>query len=116
MKSRTLIQAALVAALAAAPAFAFAQAADTSGNVPLTRAQVKAELVQLEQAGYNPAMADDATYPRDIQAAEARVSQQEGVAQAPAADTSGYGAATQGATQSGQPATMRPADSVYFGN
>jgi hypothetical protein len=116
MKSRTLIQAAVVAAMLAAPALAFAQA-DTSGNGPVTRAEVKSQLIQLEQAGYNPATSDDASYPHDIQAAEARVSQQQGVAQTPAADTTGYGPAMNGSMQSGQPATrMRPADSIYFGN
>lgn len=116
MKSRTLIQAALVAAMAAAPALAFAQA--DANNAPKTRAEVRAELIQLEQAGYNPATSDDTTYPRDIQAAEARVSQQEGTAQAqaPVADTTGYGPATTGTMQSGQPAHVRPADSIYFGN
>jgi hypothetical protein len=38
----------------------------------VTRAQVKAELVQLERAGYNPSM-DRTTYPAQIQAAEAKV-------------------------------------------
>lgn len=115
MKSRTLIQAAFVAALVAAPALSFAQ---VQGNGPVTRAEVKSELIQLEKAGYNPATANDATYPADIQAAEARVNQQEGLAQAqtPAAETSGYGPSTSGSAQSGQPATMRPSQSVYFGN
>jgi hypothetical protein len=116
MNTRTLIQAAVVAALAAVPALSFAQAQD---NGPVTRAEVKNQLIQLEQAGYNPATANDATYPADIQAAEARVNQQQGLAQAqtPAAETSGYGPSTSGTTQSGQPGpTMRPAGSVYFGN
>jgi hypothetical protein len=38
----------------------------------LTRAQVRAELVALEKAGFNPGLAD-ASYPADVQAAEARV-------------------------------------------
>lgn len=114
MKTRTLIQAAFVAALVVAPALSFAQ--DVQNEAPKTRAEVKAELIQLEKAGYNPATADDATYPRDIQAAEARVSQQEGVAQQPVAETSGYGPSTSGSAQSGQPATMRPSQSIYFGN
>lgn len=115
MKSRTLIQAAFVAALVAAPALSFAQ---VQNNGPVTRAEVRSELIQLEKAGYNPATANDATYPADIQAAEARVNQQEGLAQAqtPAAETSGYGPSTSGSAQSGQPATMRPSQSVYFGN
>jgi len=116
MKTRTLIQAAVVAALVAAPALSFAQ---DQTNAPKTRAEVRQELIQLEQAGYNPATADDATYPNDIQAAEARVSQQEGMAQTqlPAADTTGYGGAPMGTMQSGQPAPrMAPSQSTYFGN
>jgi hypothetical protein len=34
------------------------------------RAKKNAELKKLEDAGYNPARTDDATYPNDIQAAE----------------------------------------------
>jgi len=59
---------ATAAVLAAAPLTTFAQ----SSNTPVTRAQVRAELVQLEQAGYNPA-GDQIDYPANIQAAEARV-------------------------------------------
>lgn len=116
MKTRTLIQAAFVAALVAAPALSFAQSVDQN-NAPKTRAEVRSELIQIEQAGYNPAIADDASYPRDIQAAEARVSQEQGVAQTqPIADT-GYGGATMGSSQSGsQPAQAAPSQRVYFGN
>jgi hypothetical protein len=106
MKSRTLIQAAVIAALAVAPALSFAQAADVS-QAPKTRAEVRAELIQLEQAGYNPALSNDAEYPADIQAAEARIHQQG------AADTS-YGPATGGTTQSGPAAPQTaPANSSY---
>jgi len=114
MQTSKLIQAALVAAMVAAPALAFAQ---TDTNAPKTRAEVKAELQQLEQAGYNPARSNDTNYPEDIQAAEARVSRQQGMAQTqtPAADTSGYGPAPTSKMQSGQPAPVRPADSTYFG-
>ncbi|WP_322060719.1 DUF4148 domain-containing protein [Paraburkholderia sp. J63] len=116
MKTRTLIQAAAVAALLAAPALSFAQ---DQTNAPKTRAEVRQELIQLEQAGYNPATADDATYPRDIQAAEARATQQEGMAQTqlPAADTTGYGGAPAGTMQSGQPEMrVAPSQAVYFGH
>ncbi|WP_321799374.1 DUF4148 domain-containing protein [Caballeronia sp. J97] len=57
----------------AAPTFVFAQ----NQSAPLTRAQVKAELVQLEQAGYSPATGEQANYPADIQAAEAKVAAQQ---------------------------------------
>jgi hypothetical protein len=39
----------------------------------LTRAQVRQELKELEEAGYNPSTANDYDYPQNIQAAEARV-------------------------------------------
>ncbi|MEX3527454.1 MAG: DUF4148 domain-containing protein [Burkholderia sp.] len=57
-----------LAALAAAPALSFAQ----TGQPGLTRAQVRAELVQLEQAGYQPA-SDHTQYPANIQAALSRI-------------------------------------------
>lgn len=86
---KSLIEATVIAALVAAPLAAFAQ-----NNQPVTRAQVRAELVQLEKAGYNPAVANDANYPADIQAAEARVA-------AANAQTSGYGSGASGSSQSG---------------
>ncbi|MBN3839357.1 DUF4148 domain-containing protein [Burkholderia sp. Ac-20349] len=52
-----------VAVLAAVPALSFA---DTGHG--LTRADVRAELVRLEQAGYNPARSEP-HYPEDIAAA-----------------------------------------------
>jgi hypothetical protein len=64
---KTLILA-MLAVVLTAPAVSFAQ--DTTDQ--LTRAQVRADLVQLENAGYRP-VAQDAYYPADIQAAEARV-------------------------------------------
>ena len=100
MKTRTLIQAAAVAAFAIAPALSFAQNVDTQ-QAPKTRAEVRAELIQLEQAGYNPAEMNDANYPADIQAAEARVAQQNALAQQQGATDTGYGPATAGTTQSG---------------
>jgi hypothetical protein len=77
------IAAFVLATLIAAPAFA-------DGDIPnsdqpaavatqpdgLSRAQVRAQLVQLEKAGYNPANGEDIRYPDDIQAAEAKVATQ----------------------------------------
>ncbi|VWB11557.1 membrane protein [Burkholderia lata] len=60
MKAARLIA---VAVLAAIPALSFA---DTGHG--LTRADVRAELVRLEQAGYNPARSEP-HYPEDIAAA-----------------------------------------------
>jgi hypothetical protein len=64
---KTLIPAVLVATLLAAPVVSFAQASQS--NQSLTRAQVRAELVQLENAGYDP-LNDRQDYPRNIQAAD----------------------------------------------
>ncbi|WP_180735163.1 DUF4148 domain-containing protein [Paraburkholderia sp. PGU19] len=98
----------IVAASALAmPIAAFSQ---TDGTV--TRAQVRAELQQLEQAGYDPAKGEDPTYPADIQAAEARVSAGNGA--------TGYGGTASGSSSSGSRAVTRPASGdemrqLYFG-
>jgi hypothetical protein len=68
---KSLIQDVVVAAALAAPVGVFAQS-----NKPLTRAKVRAELVQLEKADYHPGDGDSTTYPADIQAAEAKVTAQ----------------------------------------
>jgi hypothetical protein len=44
---------------------------------PLTRAEVRADLVRVEQAGYNPSIGDNVDYPADIQAAEAKIAAQD---------------------------------------
>jgi hypothetical protein len=81
---KALIPAVVIAAALAAPSFAFAQ-----NNGPVTRAQVRAELAQLERAGYNPT-GDQTDYPLNIQAAERRVAAENGVAQ------SSYGSSVSG--------------------
>jgi hypothetical protein len=86
---KSLVPALVIASALSVPAFA--QAAD---NGPVTRADVKAQLVQLERAGYNPA-SDQTTYPADIQAAQARVDAQQGVA------ASSFGGVSDGAQASG---------------
>jgi hypothetical protein len=113
---RSLVQAVIVAAAFAAPVASFAQ----QSNAPLTRAQVRAQLVELEKAGYNPAASNDATYPAEIQAAEARVAADHAAAaaaNAPAADTSGVGGVAAGSSASGQ-ARSPSSDGIkptYFG-
>ncbi|WP_420992128.1 DUF4148 domain-containing protein [Cupriavidus sp. 30B13] len=72
---KTLIQATLLACAMAAPVLSFAQ----SVQGPVTRAEVRADLIRLEKAGYDP-RGDNATYPADIQAAEAKVAAQEQLA------------------------------------
>jgi hypothetical protein len=108
MNAKSLLSAVAVATLLAAPVASFAQS-----NQPVTRAQVRAELIQLEKAGYNPA-ADRVDYPADIQAAQQRVAAQAQVAQT---DTSGYGAQTVGSSAAGRAVTQAaPSQDVYFGH
>ena len=85
------------------PAVSFAQ----TSNDPVTRAQVRSELVQLEHAGYKPSKTH---YPADIQAAEARVA-----AQNPAAGNAGaaYGGTTAGTSQVGHRISNARWDSLY---
>ena len=89
---KSLVQAVALTVVLAAPMASFAQ----SGQ-PLTRAEVRAQLKQIEQAGYNPAVATDATYPADIQAAEARVAAQ---------NATGYGSPATSSSQAGSNAPM----------
>lgn len=83
-----------VAGALAAPALTYAQ---DSNQQPVTRAQVRGELIQLEQAGYDPSLADDPHYPAGVQAAEARVAAQNDAA------ATAVGGAPAGMTASGAP-------------
>jgi hypothetical protein len=89
MKLAQSLVAASFAALVAVPALSFAQSSQ-----PVTRAEVKAELVQLQQAGYSPA-SDNTQYPANLQAALARVSAENGAA------ASAFGGVAQGASAAG---------------
>lgn len=89
---KTLIHAAIVATVLSTPAFSFAQS-----NNPLTRAQVRAELVELERAGYHVGD-DDPHYPDAIQAAEAHVAAQHAIFDA-------YGGIRNQSSVSGAPVT-----------
>ena len=108
---KSIIYAAIAASVLAAPIASFAQS-----EQGLTRDQVRADLVQLEQNGYKP-LASDSQDPQNIQAAEQRAQpNQPMLAQA---DTSGYGAVATAAGQSGRRMTREapnPVNSVYFGN
>lgn len=96
----SLIKAIALAAVLAVPAVSFAQS-----NQPVTRAQVRAELVQLEKSGYSPFDSSDAHYPAAVQKAEARV----------AADTTGYGPSTAGTSQAGSVA-QAPVYNQFLGS
>jgi len=91
---KALICLALAAGALAAPVLSFAQS-----NAPVTRAEVRADLVRVEQAGYNPALGNDNNYPADIQAAEAKIAAQGGQQQA----TQAYGGVADNGTSSGAP-------------
>lgn len=84
-----LVQSLIVAAVVAIPALSFAQTSQ-----PVTRAQVRQELIDLEKAGYNPA-GDQAQYPDNLEQAQAKLEAQKGDAAA------SYGGATAGTSASG---------------
>ncbi|ANB75967.1 DUF4148 domain-containing protein [Paraburkholderia phytofirmans] len=89
---KSMIKAVVIVASLAASATVFAQS-----NSRITREQVRAELVQLQQTGYHVGDGDEAHYPDAIQAAEARIATQN-------SNASGYGGSAAGASQSGRPA------------
>ncbi len=105
MNIKSLVSAVALASALAVPAVSFAQ----QSNGPVTRAQVRAELVQLEQAGWSPAMdmGNNPHYPDGIQAAEAKVAAQNGAA-------SGYGGVVSGSSEAGRPAvSMADRNAMY---
>ncbi|MCW3500659.1 DUF4148 domain-containing protein [Burkholderia cenocepacia] len=98
---KSLVSAVVAAAALSASFGAFAQST-------VTRAQVRNELVQLENAGYKPSQSSP-YYPADIQAAQARV---HGI------DNSGAGSQPAATVEGGTPVVraQNPRDSVYFGH
>ena len=104
---KLLIKAVALAVVLAAPVVSFAQSSQ-----PLTRAEVRAQLVQIEKAGYNPGRSGrDPYYPADIQAAEARVAAENG-------SSSGVGGAVSGSSESGAAtvASFTGSHSLYSGH
>ncbi|RAB84779.1 DUF4148 domain-containing protein [Burkholderia multivorans] len=101
---KSFIYAAVAAAALSASYGAFAQS-NPSGQ--LTREQVRAELVQLERAGYKPEVSDT-QYPRALQTAQERVTN---------ADATGYGAQAAPRIHAGRVTAARQEgrDSIYFG-
>jgi hypothetical protein len=67
----------LVATLLVSPLLVPLASFGQQGDEPLTRAQVREQIVQLEQAGYTPGSFDP-HYPEKIQAAQAKVDVQVG--------------------------------------
>jgi hypothetical protein len=103
---KALVCLALAAGALTAPVLSFAQS-----NAPVTRAEVRADLVRLEQAGYNPSVANDADYPASIQAAEAKVAAQD----ASQTTQSSYGGVAQNGTASSGMRKAMPTDSSCVG-
>jgi hypothetical protein len=97
---KSFIQAVVATALVA-PVVSFAQ----QSNGPVTREQVRAELVQLAKAGYNPANANTVDFPTNIQVSEVTL----------AGQGSGYGPAVSGSSQSGRPTSTSGIKPVFFG-
>ncbi|MBP0588685.1 DUF4148 domain-containing protein [Paraburkholderia sp. LEh10] len=84
MNLRSLV----IAAVMALPVVSFAQS-----NHPLARADVRAQLIELQRAGYNPAT-DSTQYPKNLEEAQARIEAQKGAASygEPSGTTSATGA------------------------
>jgi len=85
----------LIAAMAIS-AFGTYESAYAQTNEGLTRAQVRAELVAVEKAGYNP-QGPQENYPQDLMAAEQRV----------AASHSAYGGTSDATSDAGSKAPVR---------
>lgn len=104
---KSMVPAIVLACALGTPAFAYAQDADT-----VSRPAVKADLLQMEQSGYN-VEGDHTTYPAQTQAAEQRAQANSGVA------ATSYGSPTDGSYAAGTRAPMAQPDgthSVYFGH
>ena len=99
-----LVRLLAVIAILATPFASFAQS-----NSLVTRESVRAELVALQNAGYDPS-SDQAQYPRNIEAAEARLHARDHIA------ANSYGPSAAGISEAGAPkaGTSIPGlDSVY---
>lgn len=106
---------AVIAALVSIPLLALAQS-----NAPVTRAEVRSELTQLERAGYSPAN-DEADYPANLQAAQARVAVTDATRvvnqTGETVNNSGYGGSLPHSSETGTRSPL-PGDrnSIHFGD
>jgi hypothetical protein len=100
---KSLVQAVVIAAALAAPVAVFAQS-----NAPVTRAQVKAELIQFEQAGGRANSSNDPYYPEDAQLAQARINAQNG-------NNQGVGGVPAGSSASGASSKADGVKPLFFG-
>ena len=110
---RLLKHAAILAAVMGVSATAFAQTT-VQPNEPATRGEVRQDLMNVESQGYRPGDGDRTDYPANAQAAERRLSEQQGQGES-------YGGVVNGTAASGmatQPMGSRSDDGtkgVYFG-
>ncbi|MGF6753531.1 DUF4148 domain-containing protein [Paraburkholderia sp. GAS334] len=93
-----LFQAAAIAAVLAAPLSSHAQSQSS-----VSRAQVRQELIEIENAGYNPSTSDSTAYPENVQAAERRLDARNG-------QDSAYGGVAAGSGRSGSGRTFYEGD------
>jgi len=91
---KPVINALIAVSALVVPVLSFSQQSPS----PVTRAQVRAELGQLEAAGFKRTEIGP-YYPANLHAAEARVARQT----ASQVSTSNYGPPAEGSSQSGQP-------------
>jgi hypothetical protein len=99
---KILMTSIVAAAALSVSTMSFAQ----SQPAPITHAQVQAELIQLEQAGYRPE-GKQLNYPADIQAAEAKIHSQS------PGDTSYGGVSNIGSLASGTSAMPLQGNSLF---
>ncbi|WP_429579725.1 DUF4148 domain-containing protein [Paraburkholderia youngii] len=100
------LHALLISCALIAPSLAFARA---DNYAPATRTEVQNDLSQVEQAGYRP-VASDASYPSDIEVAEAKVVTQ---TTSPATQPALGGGTMTRAPQSGPSAAVNDARSLF---
>ena len=130
VKTIALVFAACAAVAATTSAFA-SSAADTSindqtvaqasqwatgGKAPKgkTRAQVRAELIRFEQAGYHSANGEDPYYPADVEAVTAKLQAPDGTTRDAASLE--YGGSSDGRSQTGSNiVAFGTGRSIYFG-
>lgn len=98
---KSIIRAAIFASALVIPVASFAQS-----TAHTTRAQVRAELAQLESVGYHVGDGDEAHYPDAIQAAEASVAARD-------ASASNYGGVSSSTSQSGSRVSAADWNAMY---
>ncbi|MDR5740426.1 DUF4148 domain-containing protein [Caballeronia sp. LZ016] len=96
---KSSIRAAVIATALVLPALSFAQGSQ------ITRAQVRAELAELQSVGYHVGDGDQAHYPQAIQQAEAKLAARQGA--------TAYGGVSTGATQSGHGVSQADWNAMY---